>query len=202
MAETEAVINVAKVFKNTLLIPLSQRGILNAEICKMAAEDYIKEWAKRNQVSSKMYIEAEGSLSCFDPYTVIKFTYMDKEWLTFEHFYQALKFMTVDEEFVESIRTAETPQVAHRRGANAVAAFKMPRSDWEDIREAEIKKFLEALIASSEDLKAKLLSTGRCVIIYRHLNESFLGSGEEEGEGRNVLGNTYMKIREEMTAKK
>lgn len=184
---------MAKIFKDTLLIPLAREGMLNAEVCRMAAMEYINEMREREKGTAAIEITIDGEYRHLHPYSVSPFTLQGKEWNSIAHYYSAQPYVGVDDELVENIRTSQTPQIAARRALTAVQSFRMQRSDWETMREKELDRAYRELFRTYPEALTCLKATGNGRIVYKHPSDSFLGV--QENGGKNVLGVTLMNIR-------
>lgn len=116
------------------------------------------------------------------------------EFPSTEHAYQAFK--TLDLLWFERIRTAETPADAKRFGK------KCPmRDDWDQIKDKVMLHVCRAKFNQHPDLAAKLLETGdRELIEGNWWNDTYWGVCK--GVGLNKLGQTLMRIREELRSSK
>lgn len=192
--EAKQVANVARIFKDNLLIPLAQAGILNAEITRQAATEYIDEIQQRGTGNKIIEVSQDGELRLLHPYTVNKFTLLGKEWLSIEHFYQAAAYFGVDDEFAESIRACATPQLAHRKALNALQSFKMQRADWDTARMIELDRAYRQMMRTYDEAYNVLRATGSAKIVFPTTSDKFLGVSED-GTGKNVLGEVLITIR-------
>lgn len=116
-------------------------------------------------------------------------------WDTSEHAYQAVK-TTTDEE-LDWVWTADGPGEAKRRG-RAIRC----RDDWEDIKEEVMLDILRSKFAPGTELAAKLVATGNAELVEgNHWHDCTWGvcnCSKCGGKGKNLLGKTLMKIREEL----
>lgn len=191
--ETEAIIRVARIFKDSLLIPLAREGVLNAEICKIASTEYINEMTLREKGTANIDITIDGEYRSLHPFSISPFELQGKEWMSIAHYYHAQPYVGVDEELVETIRLSQTPQIASRRALTAVQSFRMQRSDWEQVREIELDRAYRQFFRTYPDALISLKATGNARLVYKHPSDSFLGV--QENGGKNVLGATLMNIR-------
>lgn len=112
-----------------------------------------------------------------------------KLWPTSEHYFQAQKFEDV--ELQEEIRNAKTPMEAAKMGRDRNQPL---RSDWEEVKDAVMKKAVLQKFKTHTQLKQLLLSTDDEEIIEVTQNDYYWGCGES-GTGKNVLGKILMEIR-------
>ncbi|KAL9297054.1 hypothetical protein ACSQ67_022950 [Phaseolus vulgaris] len=144
-----------------------------------------------------------GALSNFSPHPI----QMDDEngdyvtWLSVEHYYQAHKFVGVDDpmaqDCVERIKSAKSPEEAARIGRSMQKQKpNLIRSDWENIKIDVMYKALKCKFSIYPHLKTMLLSTAGSVLVEASPHDLFWGGGRE-GEGLNYLGRLLMKLRSE-----
>lgn len=147
-------------------------------------------------------------------------------WPTTEHYYHAQKFVPSDDEdiswYQEKIRMASTAnkskmlgnqKVTGRFGAGTFLspADKTPlkdiideskergvsmRKDWEKVKDSVMYKAVKTKLEQHAQVKKTLLATGTCVIREASPTDLYWGIGRE-GKGKNMLGITYMKLRDE-----
>jgi ribA/ribD-fused uncharacterized protein len=130
-----------------------------------------------------------GAFSNFSRY---EFELDGLNWPTSEHYFQAQKFE--DPDYREKIRAAPSPKIAARLGRS----HKVPlRPDWEEIKDAIMRKAVLAKIHAHPELKQLLLSTGQEEIIENSAKDYYWGCGAN-GSGRNRLGKILMEIRDEL----
>lgn len=108
---------------------------------------------------------------------------------TLEHAFQAAKTDRAEER--AKILSCPTPGGAKRMGKKVKL-----RPDWENVKLKVMEELVRQKFADPE-LKAKLLLTrDRVLIEGNHWNDTFWGVCR--GKGRNHLGRTLMKVREEL----
>lgn len=85
------------------------------------------------------------------------------------------------------------PSSAKRKGRRVKL-----RSDWEDIKDDVMYQVVKAKFQQNEDLREKLLATGNMYIEEGNTwNDRYWGVCD--GVGKNMLGKTLMRVREELT---
>ena len=116
-------------------------------------------------------------------------------WRTSEHAYQAAKFWG-HENHVKSIQHAATPMDAARMGREPARPV---RQDWDHVKDDFMYQIIKAKFThpNNYDLKAMLLSTGAAPLVEHTSNDNYWGDGGD-GSGRNQLGITLMRVREEL----
>jgi ribA/ribD-fused uncharacterized protein len=73
----------------------------------------------------------------------------------------------------------------------------LARPDWDTVRVDIMERILWAKVDQHEYVRRKLLETGNRILVEDSWRDSFWGWGENR-QGRNELGNLWMKIRTKM----
>ncbi|GAB4855879.1 hypothetical protein Ancab_024518 [Ancistrocladus abbreviatus] len=144
-----------------------------------------------------------GALSNFSPHPI----QMPDEsgnyisWPTVEHYYQAHKFVGVEDsaalDCVENIKAARSPEEAARIGRKMQRQRPdLVRSDWDTIKIEVMYRALKCKFSVYPHLNTMLLSTAGSVLIEASPHDLFWGGGRE-GEGLNYLGRLLMQLRSE-----
>lgn len=143
----------------------------------------------------KMINSFEGNTYFLSNFFEKEFTFLTGSWKSAEHAFQAMK--TLDSQEQEWVRSAPTPGIAKRRGR----VVKL-RPDWEQIKDFTMEAILRAKFSDPE-LKRKLILTcdyGLCEGNTWH--DNYWGDCSCPKcagiVGRNQLGKTLMKIREDL----
>lgn len=126
-----------------------------------------------------------GFLSNFYP---AKILYIDREWRTSEHLYQALKSINLRDQ--EYVREAKTPGEAKRRGGKISL-----RADWENIKYDIMKKVLYQKFTQIPKYLRMLMETGDAELIENSPIDYIWGCGKDFS-GQNLLGKALMEIRD------
>lgn len=122
-------------------------------------------------------------------------------WLTSEHYYQAMKFQSHDviqiaENCItvrEFVAKAKTPKLA--KECAYLPQLKMYLSDdWDRHKEGVMLDALLAKFSQNADLKQMLISTGDAILIEKSTKDSYWGTGADR-KGRNRLGVMLMRTR-------
>ena len=116
-------------------------------------------------------------------------------WPTSEHYFQAQKFAGT--EFAEEIRRAKSPMIAARMGRDR---SKPLRADWERAKDEVMRRAVRAKFTQHARLREILLATGDALIVEHTRNDSYWGDGGD-GQGRNMLGQILVSVREELRGK-
>lgn len=122
--------------------------------------------------------------------------FIDGRWYpTVEHWFQCMK--TLDEKRREQIRTATSAGKAARLGR--AKRRTILRNDWESTKDDFMYRGCMAKFSQHERLWGILDGTGDAVLVEHTDNDSYWGDGGD-GSGRNQLGKTLMRVREELRA--
>lgn len=191
------IITFVENFKNTVLIPLAQAGVLNAELLIQARDIYAEELKEKSQPLTVVRIEKDSKWNFLLPQESGPIKVDGKEYGSIEHYRVASAYIGYDEDFVEYIRESKTPQLAHRRGDAADAAKKPKRLDFEATREAELKKAYAAFLLAHPEYLKEIKDTGDVPIHYLSTNDTFHGTGID-ARGQNVIGKILMSLRKEL----
>ena len=134
--------------------------------------------------------DAYGEFSNFFSRTI----YIDGvSWPTTEHYFQGLKF-TDDPDYMEEIRRAKNARTAASLGRSRAHPL---REDWEEVKDDVMYVAVKAKFSQHQELKDLLLSTGEARLVEHTGNDAYWGDGGD-GSGRNMLGLTLMRVRDEL----
>ena len=143
----------------------------------------------------KFYRANEKPYGVFSNFYKSKIIIDHTEWLTVEHYFQAMKFPD-HPEVREVIR--KTPKVVETKNiANSQFANFVDWKQWDKIKDEVMYKALKAKFDQHRDLKQILLSTEDAEIIEHTKNDSYWADGGD-GSGQNMLGKLLMRIRDEI----
>ncbi|XP_072963589.1 riboflavin biosynthesis protein PYRR, chloroplastic [Typha angustifolia] len=145
-----------------------------------------------------------GAFSNFSPHPL----HMPNEngdyftWPTVEHYYQAHKFIGVDNplalDFVEHIKLTKSPEEAARMGRKLQREHpELVRPDWESTKIDTMYRALKCKFSTYPQLNSMLKSTAGSVLVEASPHDLFWGGGRE-GEGLNYLGRLLMRLRSEL----
>ena len=133
-----------------------------------------------------------GYFSNFWPSPIL----IDGVWYpSVEHWFHCMK--TVDLTRREQIRTASSSGKAAKMGRARNATVL--RNDWETIKDEIMYRGCMAKFSQHPNLWAVLDGTGDAVLVEHTRNDRYWGDGGD-GSGRNQLGKTLMRVREELRA--
>lgn len=142
------------------------------------------------------FYKTRDKYGCFSNFSRHSVKLDGRIWPTSEHYFQAKKFLSWDEQ--ELIRNAPSPSDA----ANLGRSRKRPlRKDWEEVKDDVMREVVRAKFNQHEDIKQILLSTKNAYLVEHTVNDSYWGDGGD-GSGKNMLGKILMEIREELRLEK
>jgi ribA/ribD-fused uncharacterized protein len=121
------------------------------------------------------------------------------EWPTAEHAYQATKAATGgDPAVVRRIQSCTSPGDAKRLGRAAT----INQREWEEIKVPAMLEVLRAKFADP-DMSEALLATGEALLQEgNNWGDDFWGVCPPGGNGRNMLGELLMRVRDEQRGRR
>lgn len=135
------------------------------------------------------YVEREVPYGCFSNFSAHGFMLDDLYWRTSEHYFQAQKF--VGSIYLEKIRELKAPKDAANMGRNRALPL---RSDWEQVKDAVMRRAVLQKFQSHEDIREILLATGDELLVENAPGDYYWGCGKD-GSGKNKLGEILMDVR-------
>lgn len=141
------------------------------------------------------FYKVNDPYGCFSNFSPHGIHLLNHDWQTVEHYYQAQKFLTTeDESLISVIREVSTPEEAAMLGRDCT---RKVRPDWEQVktnimREAVLIKFL-----THQDIQSILLSTDQRLLVENSPTDYYWGCGLNK-TGQNQLGKILMSVREEI----
>tara|TARA_R110001592_G_scaffold175466_5_gene414685 strand:+ start:8756 stop:9223 length:468 start_codon:yes stop_codon:yes gene_type:complete len=127
-------------------------------------------------------------------HTVQPFILDGKEWLTVEHYFQAMKFETTSSDYYEKIRQAPDAKKARKLGATR---FKKLRDDWKTIRRVVMTRAVYTRSHAHLDSKKALLETEKHKIVENSQYDYYWGCGRDR-RGENIYGQVLMDVRQKL----
>ncbi|KAH0467846.1 hypothetical protein IEQ34_002879 [Dendrobium chrysotoxum] len=144
-----------------------------------------------------------GAFSNFSPHSIIMpdETGVPCMWPTVEHYYQAQKFLGVDNPLakglIEQIKCTRSPEEAARIGRKVQREQpELVHPDWDTVKIDVMYRGLRCKFSMHPHLNSLLRSTAGFVLVEASPHDLFWGGGRE-GEGLNYLGRLLMKLRSE-----
>jgi ribA/ribD-fused uncharacterized protein len=136
------------------------------------------------------YVEREKPYGCFSNFSAHGFMLDELYWATSEHYFQAQRF--VGTPYLEKVRQTKTPKDAANMGRNRSLPL---RSDWEQVKDAVMRKAVLQKFRTRTDIQEILLATGDEVLVENSPIDCYWGCGKD-GSGKNKLGQILMEVRE------
>ncbi|KAN0028895.1 hypothetical protein ACTFIV_010763 [Dictyostelium citrinum] len=143
---------------------------------------------EENKISFYRSTDAYG---CFTNFSWYKVHYKNHTFKTSEHAFQASKFQCekIFLQILNAKTASESKRIAHLNNDKK-------RKDWETIKDQIMYEICFEKFNQNDDLKLILLDTGKLEIVECSEKDFYWGIGD--GNGRNQLGITLMKIRDEL----
>lgn len=158
---------------------------------KELAPEFIDQWPGHPVIR---FYETNKPYGCFSNFADFVVEIDGLIWPTSEHYFQAMKF--TDVAYRETIRSAPKAFEAARLGRDRSQPVQ---DDWNEAREAVMRKALKAKFEQHDDLRAILVSTNGALIVEHTANDAYWGNGGD-GSGRNRLGELLMEVRDSYSA--
>lgn len=142
------------------------------------------------------FYSSGGDYGCFSNFSSHKVRMDGRLWKTSEHYFQSQKFVGVKggEKHIRDVFKAKSPMEAARIGRDRKRSL---RRDWESVKDRVMYSVVYAKFAQHEDLKKILLDTGDAILMEHTEKDSYWGDGGD-GSGKNMLGQTLMRVRKEL----
>jgi ribA/ribD-fused uncharacterized protein len=138
------------------------------------------------------FYSTKGEYGCFSNFSRHHIHLKGQDWMTSEHYFQAMKFEGTRHE--TEVRKASSPMEAANMGRDR----KRPlRADWEQVKDDIMREAVRAKFTQDKKLKEILLSTKDAILVEHTVNDRYWGDGGD-GTGKNMLGKILMEIREEL----
>lgn len=118
----------------------------------------------------------------------------EKEWLSVEHYFQAMKFETTSPEYFEKIRHAPDAKKARKMGATR---FKKVRDDWKKVRRVVMTRAIYTRAHAHPESAKALLETDNRKLMENSQYDYFWGCGRDR-RGENTYGQVLMDVREKL----
>lgn len=143
----------------------------------------------------RFYSPAELPYGAFSNFARYSFQADGIRWKTSEHYYQAQKFVHLQECY-DRIVAASTPKEAAQLGRS----MPMLRNDWEARKIRAMKWALYHKFTQHDDLRVLLLETENWELIENSPVDFYWGCGRS-GTGQNMLGKLLMQLRSHLNIK-
>ncbi|OZM76594.1 NADAR family protein [Pseudonocardia sp. MH-G8] len=130
----------------------------------------------------------------FNNFSAHAVEFRGKLYPTAEHAYQATK--CADPQGKEEIRNARSPLLAKSLANEKYRGARDP--DWDSKKLAVVEEILRVKLAQHAEAREALIKSSGEEIVEDSPTDYFWGAGAD-GSGQNLLGKTWMKIREAAT---
>lgn len=174
---------------------------LARRIAKSDSQHYSRP--KERTVSFYKAWNLNGYLSNFSPHSITlqMDTGESTTWLTVEHFYQAAKFMGVEnpeaKEITQRIKDALSPEEAARIGRRAEMLHpELVVPNWDKVKLDVMHRAVKAKFSSHQNIRELLLGTSG-EIVEASPHDFFWGCGYDKS-GSNHLGKVLQNVRQEL----
>ncbi len=138
------------------------------------------------------FYKADDPYGCFSNFSLHAIDLDGDRWKTVEHYYQAHKFLgTVDEDLMEEIRNAATPEEAAKLGRDRARTC---RADWTRSKTDVMYRAVLHKFRTHTDIRQVLLATGSEELVEDSPTDYFWGCGADR-TGENWLGKILMQVR-------
>jgi predicted NAD-dependent protein-ADP-ribosyltransferase YbiA (DUF1768 family) len=191
------IVDLARTFKDEVLVPLANEGVLDAEVLDEVLTMYLSQLDEQTNPNRPIIITETGEWKDFHPCNAGPLKVTGVTWPTVEHYRIASAYFGMDEDLITSIREAKTPIIAHRRAENARLADALRRFDFEETQDLELKTAYTTWLLSQPETLAKLKATGKANISLEGTNDPYLGI-VAPGKGNNAVGKILTQLRSEL----
>ena len=196
MTSKSGIVSFVRQFKDEVLIPCAQEGILDEAMLTEAVGVYIEELQDQEAASKVVSVTKDGEWRDLHPLAPITFEVDGRKFASLTHFKYASYYFESDEECFTYICEARTPEIALRRGEEMGNLGRVKREDWEYSQKENLKKAYKVILTSNKDLLAKLLAS-TSDIEFANTTDALLGAGMD-GKGKNLLPVILKELRKEL----
>ncbi len=138
------------------------------------------------------YSTKDKPYGCFSNFAAYPFDLNGVRWATSEHYFQAQKFVGMDDPYVEEIRITPSPKLAANKGRSRAHPI---RTDWEQIKDDVMRRAVLRKFEKHADICEILLATGDEEIVENAPGDYYWGCGAN-GTEKNRLGQILMETRD------
>lgn len=130
----------------------------------------------------------------FDNFSAFSIKIWDREFITSEHAYQWKKYADSYQDIAQQILEAKSPNDAKK-----IADLNKDKLNekWHEKKVSFMEEILNAKVNQHEKVKRMLIKSENKIIIENSPTDSFWGIGPD-GNGKNMVGKIYMKLREKL----
>jgi ribA/ribD-fused uncharacterized protein len=142
----------------------------------------------------EVFLSRSDESQILGTHTIQPFTLDGKDWLTVEHYFQAMKFETTAPDYFEKIRQATDAKKARKLGSTR---FKKVRDDWKKVRRVVMTRAVYTRSHAHLDSKQALVETGKRKILENSQYDYYWGCGRDR-RGENIYGQVLMDVRQKL----
>ena len=141
---------------------------------------------------NSLYLSRADVLEDLGTFSKHAFQLEDKVWPSVEHYYQAMKFDSEQQQ--EKVRLAEHPKQARKLGRSR---FKRIRKDWRKVKVVYMTRAVYTKCRTYPEIAEKLLATGDQKLVENSQYDYFWGCGRDR-RGDNHYGVVLMNVRKKL----
>ena len=116
------------------------------------------------------------------------------EWLTVEHYFQAMKFESTSPEYFEKIRRIATAKLARKLGRSNKIKL---REDWATVKRVVMTRALYTKCRTHSEVAAMLIESGDKQILDNSQYDYYWGCGRDR-RAQNIYGKVLMDVRKKL----
>lgn len=191
------IIALAKNFKDEVLLPLAQEGVLGEDILEEALNMYLGQLVEHASPDRPVIINENGEWKELHPYLAGPIKVDGISWPTIEHYRIASAYFGGDPDLIENIREAKNTIIALRRAENANAQSVPKRFDFDDTRDSELKTAYMLWLHANPDLLKRLKASEKANIMLEGVSDEYIGI-TAIGKGNNAVGKILSQLRTEL----
>lgn len=138
----------------------------------------------------------EREFYVFSNFSSFQVEWQGRLWPTSEHAYQAAKYLDHDEGFAQKIINSRSAHDAFKLAKSDEGRMRQ-REDWSDVKDDIMLDICRHKLLQHKYIQDKLLATNDELLVEDSPSDSYWGWGPDR-KGRNQLGKTWMRLREEL----
>lgn len=141
---------------------------------------------------NSLYFSRTDIDEVFGTFSSHPFVLEQKEWPSVEHYFQAMKFESIEQQ--EKVRAAKTPKQARKLGRKRFAKI---RKDWKKVKSVYMTRALYTKCRTHPEIAEKLLKTGETRLVENSVYDYYWGCGRDR-RGDNKYGEVLMNVRQKL----
>jgi ribA/ribD-fused uncharacterized protein len=140
------------------------------------------------------YLSRSDESEILGTHAIYPFKLDGREWLSVEHYFQAMKFETTAPDYAEKIRLARNAKQARKLGATR---FKKIRKDWKVVRRVVMTRAVYTKAKAYPQVSQALLLSAQRKLVENSQYDYFWGCGRDR-RGENTYGKVLMDVRDKL----